>query len=103
MTSTFGSAAVKRYYARHEQAQDIQWFSAAVIWNPASLVYEIEVCGHIVAECLTIRAVEIFCDYHNSRLMLGLNSRDDLTAIARITKCKRKHSQHPPTKEPLWP
>ena len=75
MTSTFGSAAVKRYYARHEQAQDIQWFSPAFTWNRASLVYEVEVCGHIVAECLTIRAVEIFCDHHNSRLMLGLNTK----------------------------
>lgn len=66
--ATFGKDAVARYYQRHAKADDLHHNSAAFTWNRVTKLYEIEVCGFIVAEVLTIRAVEIFCDHHNSRI-----------------------------------
>lgn len=59
---------VRRHEARHRDSDSLLFNCASFTWNHTALCYEIEVRGHIVAQFLTINAVEVFCDRHNNRI-----------------------------------
>ncbi len=65
----FGAAALRRYYARHVQADDMQHNAAAFTWSKQRQAFQIEVCGYIVAEPSTLPEVVAFCLMHNSRIV----------------------------------
>jgi hypothetical protein len=39
---------------------------AGFTWNPSRKVYQVEVCGYIVAEFKTIKLVESFSEMHHA-------------------------------------
>jgi hypothetical protein len=78
--ATFGKRAVARYEARHREADDVQYNTAAFTWNAKAGVFEIEVRGYVVARHYTLATVKQFCAMHNNGVCLA-SAKPILTAL----------------------